>query len=193
MDGQQQYADAMRAFDAYYGIRRSKFGLDWPAKRYAEHRMWKSFMKIAQACDKTKRDVEKYVTTVMEHLPKNGDQIVPIDLLTKKAEQAWETHKDDRRTDASGKWAYLVNLVTQIQMSTSQSDEAILCSPFSVQFPAWFRVFYPESLSDKIVSDWGEEALEDLKNDRDLVRFLRAAMAGKVEAFEKKMGVINGL
>lgn len=193
MDGQQQYADAMRAFDAYYGTRRHKFGLDWPAKRYAEHRSWKAFMKLAAKCAENGRDVERYVTVVLEHMPKNGDQLVPQDLLTNKAGEIWNRHSADKRADAAGKWALLVRLVLHIQLTTGQSDTAILESAFNAQFPAWFRILYPAAMSDAILQAWGEDALEELRADRDLVRFLRAAMAGKMEEFEKKLGVINGL
>ena len=193
MDGQQQYADAMRAFDAYYGTRRSVLGLDWPAKRYADHRSWKAFLKLAEKCDKAGRDVEKFVTTVLEHMPKNGNEVVPNDLVGKRAEALWEAHKNDDRVDAGKKWAYLVQQVIQIQGVTGQTDEAILLTSLNAQFPAWFRVLYPDNINNLIVEAWGEEALDELKEDRDLVRFLRAAMAGKMESFERKMGVIDGI
>jgi hypothetical protein len=193
MDGQQQYADAMRAFDAYYGARHASRGVDWPKKRYSEHRSWKVFMKVADRCAKAGRDVERFVSTVVERSPKNSDVLSPNDLLTSRAEKLWDEHQNDRKADAAGKWAYFVRLVIQIQGATGQSDEAILLTALNAQFPAWFRIIYPESINDAIVAAWGEEALADLRADRDLVRFLRAAMAGKMEALEKKMGVVDGL
>lgn len=195
MDAQQQFADAMRAFDAYYGARRALFGADWPAKRYAEHRSWKAFLKIAAKCAEAKppRDVERYVAVVLEHMPKNGDAVTPNDMLSPRAERLWDEHKADAKVDAAGKWAYFAGLAIQMQAATGQSDEAILGTALNAQFPAWFRVLYPEALDDGIVKTWGEEALADLRADRDLVRFLRAAMAGKMEAFERKMGVIDGI
>jgi len=193
MDGQQQYADAMRAFDAYYGTRRAAHGVDWPAKRYAEHRSWKVFLKVAAKCADAGRDVERFVSTVVERSPKNSDMLTPNDLLTARAERIWTEHQNDKKVDAAGKWGYFVRLVIQIQATTGQSDDAILATALNVQFPAWFRVLYPEAMHDEIVTSWGEEALEDLRADRDLVRFLRAAMPAKMEAFERKMGVIDGL
>ncbi len=193
MDGQQQYADAMRAFDAYYGARRAASGADWPAKRYADHRSWKVFLKVAEKCAKAGRDVERFVSTVVSRIPKNGDVLTPNDLLSARAEKLWAEHQNDHRVDAAAKWGYFVRLVLQIQAATGQSDDAILATALNAQFPAWFRVIYPAALSDRIVEAWGEEALEDLRADRDLVRFLRAAMPEKMEALEKKMGVIDGL
>ena len=193
MDGQQQYADAMRAFDAYYGTRRSVLGIDWPKRKYAEHRSWKVFMKIAAACEKAGRDVERYVTVVLEHMTKNSDQIVPNIMLTKTAEDLWTQFNNRKKADAAGKWAYYSRLIIQIQGATGQSDEAILMSALNSQFPAWFRVLYPETIQQNITQSWGEEAIDELRDDRDLVRFLRAAMPVKMEEFEKKMGVINGL
>lgn len=193
MDGQQQYADAMRAFDAYYGARRAASGVDWPAKRYADHRSWKVFLKVAEKCAKAGRDVERFVSTVVSRIPKNGDALTPNDLLSARAEKLWAEHQNDHRVDAAAKWGYFVRLVLQIQATTGQSDEAILGTALNVQFPAWFRVLYPAQLNDGIVALWGEEALYDLRADRDLVRFLRAALAGRMEAFEKKMGVIDGI
>lgn len=193
MDGQQQFADAMRAFDAYYGTRRQVFGMDWPSRKYADHRSWKAFLKIAGRCAEKGIDPEKYVTVVLEHMPKNGADVVPNDMLSARAAKIWDEHCNDSRVDAAAKWSYFVSLVIQMQASTGQSDEAILGAALNAQFPAWFRVLYPAQLDDAIVASWGEEALADLHADRDLVRFLRAAMAGKMEAFEKKMGVINGI
>ena len=193
MDGQQQYADAMRAFDAYYGTRRTAHGVDWPRKRYAEHRSWKVFLKVADKCAKAGCDVERFVATVVERFPKNSDALTPHDLLTARAQQIWNEHGRDRKVDAAGKWGYFVRLVIGIQGATGQSDDAILATALNAQFPAWFRVLYPEQMPDEIVAKWGEEALEDLRADRDLVRFLRAAMASKMEAFERKMGVIDGI
>lgn len=192
MDSQQQYADAMRAFDAYYGTRRRVFGVDWPAKRYAEHRAWRVFMKVAALCAKEGRDVERFVTVVLEHSPKNSDAVVPNDLIGKHAEQLWAQHRNAKTVTAQDKWAYHVRILLQVQDATGQSDEAILTSSFN-SFPAWFRVFYPDTLDDNIVSKWGEEALAELKGDRDTVRFLRAAMPAKVEELEKRMGVVDGL
>ena len=193
MDGQQQFADAMRAFDAYYGTRRSVLGIDWPSKKYAEHRSWRAFLKIAKQCAEAGRDPERYVTVVLEHMPKNGAEIVPNDMLSARAAKLWDAHKNDQRVDAAAKWAYFTGLVIQIQSATCQTDDDILMTALNAQFPAWFRVLYPENMRDEIVAAWGEEALEDLRRDRDLLRFLRAAMAGKMEAFEKKMGVIDGI
>lgn len=193
MDDQQQYADAMRAFDAYYGTRRATRGVDWPARRYADHRSWRVFLKVAARCAEKKRDVERFVTTVVERYPKNSDLLTPNDLMTARAEKIWSEHANDQKADANGKWSYFVRLVIQIQTATGQSDEAILGTALNSQFPAWFRVIYPAALSDRIVEAWGEEALEDLRTDRDLVRFLRAAMPEKMEALEKKMGVIDGI
>ena len=193
MDAQQQFADAMRAFDAYYGTRRTVFGIDWPNKRYAEHRSWKAFLKVAKKCADEGIDPERYVAVVLEHMPKNGDTVVPNDLLSARAAKLWDAHRNDQRVDAAAKWAYFVGLVIQVQASTGQSDEAILRTALNAQFPAWFRVLYPDPVDDEIVTAWGEEALADLRADRDLVRFLRAAMAGKMESFEKKLGVVDGI
>lgn len=193
MDDQQQYADAMRAFDAYYGTRRAVLGIDWPSRRYAEHRSWKAFLKLAKRCAEEGRDPERYVTVVLEHMPKNGAEITPNDMLSQRAAKIWLEHRNDQRVDAAAKWAYFVGIVIQMQAATGQSDEAILATALNAQFPAWFRILYPETVGDSIVASWGEEALAELKADRDLVRFLRAAMAGKMEAFEKKMGVIDGI
>ena len=192
-DPQQQFADAMRAFDAYYGTRRAVFGIDWPNRRYAEHRSWKAFLKAARRCSDNGVDVERFIEVVLGHMPKNGDAVTPNDLVSAKAWKLWDEHKNDARVDAAGRWAYFTGLVIQMQVSSGQSDEAILGTALNAQFPAWFRVLYPEALDDRIVGSWGEEALADLRADRDLVRFLRAAMAGKMEAFERKMGVIDGL
>lgn len=193
VDPQQQFADAMRAFDAYYGTRRAVFGIDWPNRRYAEHRSWNAFLKAARRCSDNGVDVERFIEVVLGHMPKNGDSVTPNDLVSAKAWRLWDEHKNDAKVDAAGKWAYFVRLVIQIQGSTGQADDAILATALNAQFPAWFRVLYPETMKDEIVSAWGEEALEDLRGDRDLVRFLRAAMASKMEAFERKMGVIDGL
>ena len=54
-------------------------------------------------------------------------------------------------------------------------------------------MFYPETLDAKITEAWGESALEELRAERDIVRFLRAAMPAKVEAFERTLGVTDGL
>lgn len=193
MDGQQQYADAMRAFDAYYGTRKAVLGIDWPSKRYAEHRSWKAFLKIAKRCAEEGRDPERYVTVVLEHMPKNGAEVVPNDMLSQQAVKIWLEHKNDARVDAAGKWGYFAKLIIQIQAATCQPDDDILMTALNAQFPAWFRVLYPETMRDAIVEAWGEEALEDLRRDRDLLRFLRAAMPGKMEALEKKLGVIDGI
>ena len=80
-----------------------------------------------------------------------------------------------------------------MQRAGGQSDEAILGSGFNTQFPAWFRVFYPEKLDRGIIGKFGDEAVDELKASRDTVRFLRAAMPAKVEEFEREMGVLDGI
>lgn len=192
MDSQQQYADAMRAFDAYYGTRRRLIGADWPARHYAAHRAWRAFLKVAERCSEERADVERYVTVVLEHWPKSLSELVPNDLLGKAAKAVWCRHRNDRTVTAADRWAVCARLCIQMSLAGGTSDEAILQSAFNVQFPAWFRVFYPYDVT-ALCGKWGDEALEELKKDRDLVRFLRAAMPAKVEAFERKMGVLDGL
>lgn len=193
MDEQQRFADAMRAFDAYYGARRASYGMDWPARRYVEHRAWPTFVKVAKTCAKNGWDVERYVTTVVQHLRKPSDQVVPGDLTSKAAMAIWAEHRGDRPIGAADKWAYYARQLMAIQRATGLSDEAILASAMNAQFPAWFRVMYPEHVGDALVGAWGEDAVEELREDRDVVRFLRAAFASKMETFERKVGVIDGL
>lgn len=192
MDSQQQYADAMRAFDAYYGTRRRLMGVDWPTRRYAEHRSWRAFMKVAELCAGQKADVERYVTVVLEHWPRNSSELVPNDIVGKTARAIWAQHRNDRTVTAADRWALCARTCIQMSLAGGRSDEDILRSAFNTQFPAWFRVFYPEDVRS-LCGAWGDDALDELKRDRDLVRFLRAAMPAKVEAFEREMGVIDGL
>lgn len=183
----------MRAFDAYYGTRRAVLGVDWPAKRYAEHRSWKAFLECAADCMAAGRDVAKYVETVLRYSRKRACEIVPNDLNGKAAAEAWRVHGSRPAADAKDKWANLVRSMLQMQDANGMSDEAILSSGFNVQFPAWFRVFYPEAIDAGILGKFGEDAVDELRGDHGLVRFLRAAMPAKVEEFERRMGVLDGL
>lgn len=183
----------MRAFDTYYGTRREVLGLDWPQRKYAEHRSWKAFMKCAADCAKAGRDVSRYVNVVLQHSPKNGCEIVPNDLNGKRALAIWTQYGSKPQVTVADRWANLVRIVLQMQRASGWSDEAILVSGFNTQFPAWFRVFYPEKLDAAIIGKFGDEAVEELKGSRETVRFLRAAMPAKVAEFEKRMGVIDGI
>ena len=183
----------MRAFDTYYGTRREVLGLDWPQRRYAEHRSWKAFMKCAADCAKAGRDVSRYVSVVLKHSPKNGCEIVPNDLNGKRALAIWAKHGRKPQATVADAWANLVRILLQMQRAGGQSDETILGSGFNTQFPAWFRVFYPEKLDRGIIGKFGDEAVDELKASRDTVRFLRAAMPAKVEEFEREMGVLDGI
>lgn len=193
MDSQQQFADAMRAFDTYYDTRRRLTGADWPRKRYAEHRAWKAFLRVAADCDAAHRDVARYVEVVLTHSPKNGCEIVPNDLNGKRALALWAQHGAKPQVTAKDTWANLVRLLLQIQRGNGQTDEEILLSGFSVQFPSWFRVLYPEAIDARILGKFGEDAVCELKESRETVRFLRAAMPAKMEEFERRMGVVDGL
>lgn len=183
----------MRAFDAYYDVRKEVHGESWPAKHYAEHRSWKAFMKCAADCEAAGRDVVKYVETVLRWSPKNSCEIVPNDLNGKAAHAIWAQHGGKPQVMARDMWANQTRVLLQMQRASGQSDEAILISGFNTQFSAWFRVFYPEKLSAAILEKFGEDAVEELKKNFGLVRFLRAVMPAKVEEFERRMGVVDGL
>lgn len=195
MDGQQQYADAMRAFDTYY-TKRAEIGRAWPSKQYRGHRCWGVFMELAKRCHAMGVDVEEFVNCVLAHkdTEKKFAEIVPRDLLSDKAVKVWgDQHKLPAGPSAADKWAQHVRTALQIQRDVGRSDEEILNSAFYTQFPAWFRVLYPEKVDAAVVDKWGEAALQELKADRDVVRFARAAMPDKLAELEDMMGVVDGI
>lgn len=183
----------MRAFDVYYS-KRAEGGVAWPKRRYGAHRCWKVFMQVAKMCRDSKRDVEKFVDCVLSRLRKRREEVVPQDLLSKDAEAAWaEQCRLPARATAADRWAQAVRALLQLQRDVGHSDEEILASPFYMQFPAWFRLVYPEKVDAGILGSWGEAAVEELHGDRDMVRFLRAAMPEKLVEIEDRLGVVDGL
>ena len=194
MDEQQQYAVAVSAFDAYYGLLNGAYGRPYPHRKYQEHALWRKFLKVADTCIRHGWPVEQYIRTVVEYSGKESDAITPNDLVGPAKEQLFLARR--ATTDAvppAREWQLRERDLLRMQAATGLSDVDALASPLNTVFPAWFRVFYPETLHDEILDAYWADAADEMRGNREIVKFLRATCPSRLAEAERRMGVVDGL
>lgn len=194
MDEQQQYAVAVNAFDAYYDMLHAAYGRPYPRRKYQEHAMWRKFLKVAATCIRHDWPVDQYVRTVVEYSGKESDAITPNDLVGPAKEQLFLARRA-ATVDVSParEWQLRERDLLRMQAATGLSDVDALASPLNTSFPAWFRVFYTETLDAGILDMYWADATDEMRGNREIVKFLRATCPGRLAEAERRMGVVDGV
>lgn len=191
---QQAYADGMTAFDAYYDTLHELYGREYPSRQYHAHRFWRKFLKVGETCRRNGWDIGQYVRTVIEYSGKPSNEMLPSDLVGPAKEQLFIARRGQTAKRApEDVWRMRQSDLLRIQVATQQSDVDVLSSPLNTAFPAWFRVFYPEKIDSGILDVYWSDALEEMREDHEIVKFLRATAPSRLADAERRMGVTDGI
>jgi len=162
----------MVAFDAYHEALHSRFGTAYPCMTYERSAEWPDFVHIGLMCLMRGWDPEEYVEYAMGAPSRGTTVMTPHDLASAAVTRSFENRPRTEVQSPAEMYRRCVELLVARECGESGSDEQdLLLSPMSA-FPAWFRVFYPETLDMLIIDIWGAVAKTELSASPALVEFL---------------------
>lgn len=109
----------------------------------------------------------------------NGGLVLPSNLATKTAMQAFEKRKKSETLPPEDLWTESERVVTELVVKGA-TEKQVLSNPM-LSFPAWFRIFYPEELDSDLVATFGTRAKSELTNE--LEDFIRSKNAPALDMF----------
>ena len=175
----------MVAFDAYHEALHARFGTAYPCVSYENSVEWPDFVRLGLMCSMRGWDPEEYVAYAMGASARNTTVMTPHDLSAASTAKAFENRPRSEVQPPSDMYRKCVELLVARECGDTGSDERdLLLSPMSA-FPAWFRVFYPETLDMGIVEAWGPVAKTELSASPSLVEFLGRMDSGKWAKLKK--------
>lgn len=171
--------NAMTAFDEYAAVLHDRFGTPFPEFAYERSPSWPDFVHVGLVCSARGWDPAEYVAFAFGAAFRSVSAVTPHDLASSRMMRAFDNRPAVSHESPKDMYRKCVELLVARECGDSGSDERdLLMSPMSA-FPAWFRVFYPESLDMDIIGAWGPIAKTELSASRDLVEFLQGVDASK--------------
>lgn len=170
MAGKQAvFENARLAFDTFYGELNERYRLPTPAKQYEDNRNWSVFVQLALICAARSWDIVDYIHKTLGNPKKTSNAILPSDLVSKRALDVYNPVKNEIHS-AKAEYGECVELLLQRE-AAGNNEHSLLLSPMSA-FPAWFRVWYPETIQIDILEAWGDIAKQELSASVDLMDLL---------------------
>lgn len=174
--------NARIAFDTFYGELSQRYRLPQPAKMYEENRNWAVFVQLSLICAARSWDVSDYIQKTLGAVNKTSNAILAADLVSKRSLDAYNPVKNQVRS-ARDEYCECVELLLRRE-ADGNSEKSLLMSPMSA-FPAWFRVWFPETLQIEILEAWGDIAKQELSASVDLMDLLDKLDHDKWEKLKK--------
>lgn len=164
-------ADAEVAFDTFYNELERIYDWPRPYTTYAAHKGWKTFLKLAQICNDNGWDVKEYIYEAMSVPVKNRVATLITDLVSPNVVAAVKKNFDAGSLDHSNTLQFCLNTLETAKRA-GRSEISILMDP-NIPFPAWFRVCYPKNLDNRLIGEWLEIAIDELKSGHSLEEFVK--------------------
>jgi hypothetical protein len=169
----------MVAFDSYYDALHRRFGTPYPCVPYEQSADWPDFVHIGLVCSMRGWDPAEYVDYASGAPSRGTSVMTPHDMASASVMRSFENRPRTDVQPPKDMYRQCVELLVARECGDAGSDERdLLLSPMSA-FPAWFRVFYPESIDTGIVDTWGGVAKTELSASPALVEFLEALDTAK--------------
>lgn len=169
-------AMAMTAANTYYDTA-VKYGLSrYPKLGVKRSRNWPRFMQIARICMNGNIPVESFVTaaflrTMERHPVVSVNDICSFD----PSNMSSDGSVSEAHTSPQDLWNMLsCKLLDMVFSIDGVSDKLTLLDNPMYGFPAWFRVFSPETPPPDILVHWGDLAIDDLNRDLKLKNYIEA-------------------
>lgn len=178
LDEQEAENAARLAFDAYFAARADAYGSN-VGRLYEDNRDWHLFVEIGKTCLSNGWSPSEYVSKTFKEMAVNGGLVLPSNLATKTAMQAFEKRKKSETLPPEDLWTESERVVTELVVKGA-TEKQVLSNPM-LSFPAWFRIFYPEELDSDLVATFGTRAKSELTNE--LEDFIRSKNAPALDMF----------
>jgi hypothetical protein len=190
-DFQQVDSVGYRAWDEFYLQMDQRFSLGQSRGQYWQNRFYKTFIKIAQICIKHHIDVTDYIRVNFDTVGKNHRYITPADFAKEEAVKRYLKYKTEYLNESLNSWSaqerMLVDLTMKCVPEVYPSMTDMLMN-HGLTFRAWFRIFYPDELDEKLMVEFGQTAWGELREDRQLRAFLRKSKPDRLLQLETAFG-----
>ncbi len=184
-------AMSVQAATVYYECA-VKYGVGkYPRGGVRKAKNFQTFVKVARLCMHKGLDPRDFVEAAFFETMARHSVVTARDILSFKPE---DMNRDGMRIAGASPtdlWNMLsCKLVDMVfSMDGVGKDEALdnpMCG-----FPAWFRVFSPESASSRLIAHWGDLAHEELSDNAELRKFLKAKRPATHRLLSKVMAKVS--
>jgi hypothetical protein len=160
-----------------------------PAREYDRNPNWPHFLKLALICAARGWDPADFVRKAVGG-PRTSAALMPSDLLRPTVLNAYRKPETDYAKDAEAEYRECVGLLIarECDGNGGNDERSLLLSPMSA-FPAWFRVWYPESVDMDIVGAWGEIAKREISSSPETKALLERLDPAKWERLRKLLWI----
>lgn len=177
---------AKKAFDTFYDKMLVLYGLNWPSNIYYQNKYWKRFLEVGELLYDNEWDPEDYVDTVLSDISKNHLSITPKDLVNKNAISSYKL-KSNTLIDPKQEWAFYIMQLVQYEKTADATENKLLESPIT-PFPAWFRLAYPEELSETLINNWSNVGCTEITKNKKLKEFLESVVPNRMQQLSLMWG-----
>lgn len=187
LGGELAVTNAQSAFDVFYEEKKARFGVSRPAREYDRNPNWPHFLQLALICAARGWDPADYVKKAVGG-QRTSAALLPSDLLRPSILKAYR--KPESVKDAETEYRECVGLLIarECDGNGGNDEKSLLLSPMSA-FPAWFRVWYPESVDMEIVGAWGEIAKREISSSPEIKSLLERIDPAKWEKIRKLLWI----
>lgn len=184
-------AMSVQAATVYYECA-VKYGVGkYPREGVRKARNFPTFVKVARLCMHKGIDPSDFVEAAFFETMARHSVVTARDILSFKPE---DINRDGMHISSSSPadlWNMLsCKLVDMVFSMDGVGKDEALDNPM-YGFPAWFRVFSPESASSRLIAHWGDLAHEELADNAELKKFLKAKRPATHRLLSKVMAKVS--
>ena len=162
---------AEQAYDAFYTTMNELIRSPIPAVPLRQHRYADVFVRMGALCFDEGVSSVDFVKSALGRLSKSHAYTTPADIMVPKVASKTLSDLKQQRGNADEQYKYFSRLLLEME-AAGMSERQALVSSFT-QFPAWFRIFYPESPDEKLVSAWVDMARDEIERNHSILTLLR--------------------
>lgn len=194
----KQELAAHSAWDAYYTALQDR-SIPSRGQGNTVHgsRYFKAFMGMAEFCLEHGYDARDYVVNALDMVLKRSRYITPKDLNTVAIKKLYEELVQQRGTQSSAEKDWQQQQVFVQQLMKCHPDvyttvESVLLAS-ALSFDAWFRVFYPEQASERLLARYGDITWQELHTNPQLRVAMQRIRPATYIQLQDEYGYFGGL
>lgn len=162
---------AEKGYDAFYSTMNELIQSPIPAVPLRQHRYADVFVRMGALCHDEGVSTVDFVKSALGRLQKSHAYTTPADIMAPAVASKTLAELKKQRGNADEQYKYFQRLLLEMEAAGMTERQALISS--FTQFPAWFRLFYPESPDEKMVSVWVDMARDEIERDHGILTLLR--------------------
>jgi len=165
-------AIATQAAKTYYDMA-VKYGVSkYPLYGFRKSRYWNRFMQIARICKMNEIPVDVFVIAAFRKTMERKTIVTPTDICAFNVENFRQKVGEGLCPDDM--WNMLSCKLIDMVFALDCKGTMDILDNAMYGFPAWFRVFSPETPPADIIARWGDIAHEEISSNKALAAYLKA-------------------